>query len=139
MTRLSRAARGKYEMVIGSRVQVMNGTAHHTSGGLTKEKLFRTKNGRIVSKSKHFSAKRENRLLKAGYGTRKGKFGYVKIGKMGKSRKQRGGISGMRYNLEPEEYKGDGTGMDQPSVEVQFRAGNATGGGRKKTRRRGYR
>ena len=37
MTRLSRAARGKYEMVIGSRVQVMNGTAHHTSGGLTKE------------------------------------------------------------------------------------------------------
>ena len=78
MTRLSRAARGKYEMVIGSRVQVMNGTAHHTSGGLTKDKLFRTKNGRIVSKSKHFSAKRENRLVKAGYGTRKGKFGYVK-------------------------------------------------------------
>ena len=88
MTRLSRAARGKYDMVIGSRVQVMNGTAHHTSGGLTKEKLFRTKNGRIVSKSKHFSAKRENRLVKAGYGTKKGKFGFVRIGK---SRKQRGG------------------------------------------------
>jgi hypothetical protein len=138
MTRLSRAARGKYEMVIGSRVQVMNGTAHHTSGGLTKEKLFRTKNGRIVSKSKHFSAKRENRLLKAGYGTRKGKFGYVKIGKMGKSRKQRGGISGIRYNLEPSEYDGEGTGME-PSTDVQFRAGNATGGGRKKTRRRRYR
>ena len=91
MTRLSRAARGKYDMVIGSRVQVMNGTAHHTSGGLTKEKLFRTKNGRIVSKSKHFSAKRENRLIKAGYGTKKGKFGFVRIGKSGKSRKQRGG------------------------------------------------
>jgi hypothetical protein len=88
MTRLSRAARSKYDMVIGSRVQVMNGTAHHTSGGLTKEKLFRTKNGRIVSKSKHFSAKRENRLIKAGYGTKKGKFGFVRIGK---SRKQRGG------------------------------------------------
>ena len=134
MTRLSRAARGKYEMVIGSRVQVMNGTAHHTSGGLTKEKLFRTKNGRIVSKSKHFSAKRENRLLKAGYGTRKGKFGYVKIGKMGKSRKQRGGIAGIRMPLEYSDYDGEGTGME-PSTDVQTEAGMA-GGRRKKTRRR---
>ena len=137
MTRLSRAARGKYDMVIGSRVQVMNGTAHHTSGGLTKEKLFRTKNGRIVSKSKHFSAKRENRLLKAGYGTRKGKFGYVKIGKMGKSRKQRGGISGIKYDLQPEAYDVEGTGME-PSTNVQTEAGMA-GGRRKKTRRRRYR
>jgi hypothetical protein len=134
MTRLSRAARGKYDMVIGSRVQVMNGTAHHTSGGLTKEKLFRTKNGRIVSKSKHFSAKRENRLLKAGYGTRKGKFGYVKIGKMGKSRKQRGGIAGLRGALEYSEYNGEGTGME-PSTDVQTEAGMA-GGRRKKSRRR---
>ena len=137
MTRLSRAARGKYEMVIGSRVQVMNGTAHHTSGGLTKEKLFRTKNGRIVSKSKHFSAKRENRLLKAGYGTRKGKFGYVKIGKMGKSRKQRGGIAGLRNDLEYSDYDGEGTGLE-PSTDVQTEAGMA-GGRRKKTRRRRYR
>ncbi len=137
MTRLSRAARGKYEMVIGSRVQVMNGTAHHTSGGLTKEKLIRTKNGRIVSKSKHFSAKRENRLVKAGYGTRKGKFGYVKIGKMGKSRKQRGGISGIRYNLEAAPYDGEGTGME-PSTDVQIEAG-MSGGKRKKTRRRRHR
>ena len=121
-------------MVIGSRVQVMNGTAHHTSGGLTKEKLFRTKNGRIVSKSKHFSAKRENRLLKAGYGTRKGKFGYVKIGKMGKSRKQRGGIAGLRIPLESSEYAGEGTGMEN-SLDVQTEAGMA-GGKRKKTRRR---
>ena len=137
MTRLSRAARGKYDMVIGSRVQVMNGTAHHTSGGLTKEKLFRTKNGRIVSKSKHFSAKRENRLLKAGYGTRKGKFGYVKIGKMGKSRKQRGGIAGLRNDLEYSDYDGEGTGLE-PSTDVQTEAGMA-GGRRKKTRRRRYR
>ena len=137
MTRLSRAARGKYDMVIGSRVQVINGTAHHTSGGLTKEKLFRTKNGRIVSKSKHFSAKRENRLLKAGYGTRKGKFGYVKIGKMGKSRKQRGGIAGLRNDLEYSDYDGEGTGLE-PSTNVQTEAGMA-GGRRKKTRRRRYR
>ena len=130
MTRLSRAARGKYEMVIGSRVQVMNGTAHHTSGGLTKEKLIRTKNGRIVSKSKHFSAKRENRLVKAGYGTRKGKFGYVKIGK---SRKQSGGIGGMRYALEASPYDGEGVGTS--GVALQMEAG-MSGGKRKKTRRR---
>ena len=122
-------------MVIGSRVQVMNGTAHHTSGGLTKDKLFRTKNGRIVSKSKHFSAKRENRLVKAGYGTRKGKFGYVKIGKMGKSRKQRGGIAGMSMTipLESSEYDGEGVGTSGDAV--QFEAG-MSGGKRKKTRRR---
>ena len=136
MTRLSRAARGKYEMVIGSRVQVMNGTAHHTSGGLTKEKLIRTKNGRIVSKSKHFSAKRENRLVKAGYGTRKGKFGYVKIGKMGKSRKQRGGIAGLTGPLESSPYDGEGVGTSGDAV--QFEAGMA-GGKRKKTRRRRHR
>jgi hypothetical protein len=130
MTRLSRAARGKYEMVIGSRAQVMNGTAHHTTGGLTKEKLFRTKNGRIVSKSKHFSAKRENRLVKAGYGTRKGKFGYVKIAK---SRKQRGGIGGIRYNLEAAPYDGEGVGTSGDAV--QFEAGQAGGKRSRKTRR----
>ena len=133
MTRLSRAARGKYDMVIGSRVQVMNGTAHHTSGGLTKDKLFRTKNGRIVSKSKHFSAKRENRLVKAGYGTKKGKFGFVRIGKSGKSRKQRGG-NGINYDLSPESYDGQGEGLTESSVDVQFAAGMA-GGRRRRSRR----
>jgi hypothetical protein len=117
-------------MVIGSRAQVMNGTAHHTSGGLTKEKLFRTKNGRIVSKSKHFSAKRENRLVKAGYGTRKGKFGYVKIAK---SRKQRGGIGGIRYNLEAAPYDGEGVGTSGDAV--QFEAGQTGGKRSRKTRR----
>lgn len=121
MTRLSRAARGKYDMVIGSRVQVMNGTAHHTSGGLTKEKLFRTKNGRIVSKSKHFSAKRENRLVKAGYGTKKGKFGFVRIGK---SRKQRGG------GEEPP------AADDEPSPEVGSSGGKRRRSSRKSRRSR---
>ena len=40
MTNLSKAERAKYDLVIGSRRQVYNGTAHHTSGGLTKKKLF---------------------------------------------------------------------------------------------------
>ena len=63
----------------GSRRQVWNGTAKKTSGGLTKGDLMMS-HGRIVSKSKHFSAKKEMRLLKYGYGTKKGKFGFVKIG-----------------------------------------------------------
>ena len=64
---------------IGSRRQVWNGTAKKTSGGLTKSDLIMS-HGHIVSKSKHFSAKKEMRLLKYGYGTKKGKFGYVKVG-----------------------------------------------------------
>lgn len=40
---------------------------------------MKNKVGDIVSKKKHFSAKKEKRLLKAGYGTRKGKFGWVKV------------------------------------------------------------
>ena len=63
---------------IGSRAQVMHGTANHTSGGLTKKDLKYNKNGRIVSRKKSMKAKKEKRLEKAGYKTRKGKFGVVK-------------------------------------------------------------
>jgi hypothetical protein len=35
--------------------------------------------GRIVSKKKHATAKKEMRLKKYGYTAKKGKFGYVKI------------------------------------------------------------
>ena len=63
---------------VGSRAQVMHGTAHHTSGGLTKGDLKYNKNGRIVSRKKSMKAKKEKRLEKAGYKTRKGKFGATK-------------------------------------------------------------
>lgn len=79
---------------IGSRRQVWNGTAKKTSGGLLKSDLMMNKNGRIVSKSKHNTAKKENRLVKAGYGTKKGVFGSVKmVSKKHRkgSKKQRGG------------------------------------------------
>jgi hypothetical protein len=69
----------KYEFLIGSRASVYHGTAYKTSGGLTKDELMQNKNGRIVSKKKHNTAKKENRLVKSGYGTKKGKFGYVKL------------------------------------------------------------
>lgn len=67
-----------HEQAIGSRSQVMHGTAHHTSGGLTKTDLKYNKWGRIVSRKKSMKAKKEKRLEKAGYKTRKGKFGAVK-------------------------------------------------------------
>lgn len=40
-----------HTQAVGSRAQVMNGTAHHTSGGLVKKDLKYSK-GEIVSKDK---------------------------------------------------------------------------------------
>ena len=79
----------KYRELFGSRQQVMNGTAYKTAGELTKSGLMMNKWGRIVSKKKHASAKKEKRLVKHGYTAKKGKFGYVKVNsrKMRKSRK----------------------------------------------------
>jgi hypothetical protein len=76
----------KYKELFGSREQVMNGTAYKTEGLLTKDDLMYNKWGRIVSKTKYRTAKKEMRLEKYGYGAKKGKFGYVKIG----TRKKRG-------------------------------------------------
>lgn len=85
MKRPQRHADGKYhiggktfDQLIGSRAQVWHGTAYKTSGGLPKDKLVMNKHGRIVSKKKHATAKREKRLEKAGYKTRKGHFGAIK-------------------------------------------------------------
>lgn len=69
----------KYELLEGSRAQVWHGTAHKTSGGLIKSDLMKNKHGRIVSKKKHNTAKREKRLEKHGYTAKKGKFGAVKM------------------------------------------------------------
>jgi len=84
----------KYEMLCGSRAQVHHGTAYKTTGGLTKADLVQNKNGRIVSKAKQLTAKKEKRLVKAGYGTKKGKFGFVML--HGKSRKTRKGRKGSK-------------------------------------------
>jgi len=96
MTKFSRTSTGKYsvagktyESLIGSRAQVWHRTAYKTTGGLTHAHLMKNKAGHIVSKSKHASAKREKRLVKAGFLTKKGHFGFIKNGK---SKKQRGGV-----------------------------------------------
>jgi hypothetical protein len=59
----------------------MHGTADHTSGGLTKNDLKMNKWGRIVSRKKSMRAKKDNRLVKLGFKTVKGKFGVAKTRK----------------------------------------------------------
>jgi len=62
----------------GSRAEVFHGTCKKTSGGLEKKDLIKNKHGEIVSRKKHLTAKKEKRLEKHGYFTKKGKFGFVK-------------------------------------------------------------
>ena len=60
---------------VGSKAEVFHGTARHTSGGLTKKDLVKTKRGRIVSRRKQAAGKKAIlRLRKAGYVAKKGKF-----------------------------------------------------------------
>jgi len=48
-----------HDQTIGSRAQVYNGTAHHTTGGLTKKDLKKNpKTGEIVSKAKSAGEKK---------------------------------------------------------------------------------
>jgi hypothetical protein len=68
---------------------VMHKTAYKTAGGLTVSNLMKNKHGHYVSVKKHNTAKREKRLLKAGYGTVKGKFGAVKLNGTRKHKKSR--------------------------------------------------
>ncbi len=65
------------------------GSAYKTDGQLVKSDFIMNKHGRIVSAKKHATAKKENRLVKAGYGTKKGKFGYVLLGDKAKSKRSR--------------------------------------------------
>ena len=64
---------------VGSRIQVMNGTAHHTVGGLTKKDIkVKRKNGEI----RYVSKKKSERAAKL---RRSGKFrndGWIKAIKM---------------------------------------------------------
>jgi hypothetical protein len=79
----------KYEKLEGSRAQVWHATAYKTAGNLVKKELMMNKHGRIVSRKKHGTAKKEKRLEKAGYKTRKGKFGSFKVGSKSKSSKKK--------------------------------------------------
>jgi len=68
------------DKTVGSRAEVMHGTAKKTSGGLTKGDLSYNKWGSIVSKKKAALARKQKHLEKAGWTAKKGKFGAVKMG-----------------------------------------------------------
>ena len=77
----------KYQLLVGSRAQVWHKTAYKTNGDLKRDDLIMNKHGRVVSKKKHATAKREKRLEKAGFFTKKGTFGFVKkTGKKSRSK-----------------------------------------------------
>lgn len=66
---------GGAKMTVGSKAQVYHGSAKHTSGGLTKKDLMKTKRGRIVSRKKHALGKKSiKNLIKAGFKAKKGTF-----------------------------------------------------------------
>lgn len=137
MKKFSRTSTGKYNVhghtydtYIGTRAQVWHKTAYKTPGGLTHSDLLMNKHGRIVSRKKHMTAKKEKRLVKAGYLTKKGKFGFIKKGTRTRGRKSRGRKTrgrrmkgGKGYALSPASYDGQGVGTSGNAV--QFEAGNA--------------
>ena len=99
----SKAADGKYhikgqkfEVLAGSSRQVWNKTAYKTPGGLTRNKLMMNKHGRIVSKAKHATAKKDKRLEKAGFKPKKGTFKAFKKSDAKKTRRRskKGGRAG---------------------------------------------
>lgn len=96
---------------VGSRSEVMHGVAKHTKGSLTKKDLKYNKHGRIVSRRMSQKAKRENRLVKAGFVPKKGQFKLFKKSdgkKSRKSRKMRGG-KGTVYS--PSDYGDENSSM----------------------------
>lgn len=73
--RMTLKKRASKAVTVGTKAQVFHGTAKHTSGGLTRSDLMKTKKGRIVSKRKHAAGRVAIRRLKAaGYSAKKGTF-----------------------------------------------------------------
>ena len=87
----------EYKQRVGSRAQVMHGTAKMTGGGLKKKQLKYNKHGKIVSRKASKAAKKTKNLQKAGYFTKKGQFGaYRKMGRKGKVMRGGGFTQGER-------------------------------------------
>ena len=73
---------------VGSKAAVWHGSAKHTSGGLTRKDLMKTKRGRIVSRKKHAAGQKAiKKLRKLGYVAKKGQF------KLFTKKSKRGGFS----------------------------------------------
>lgn len=127
-----------YDKLEGTRAMVWHKTAYKTSGDLRRDDLLQNKHGRIVSKKLHNRAKREKRLEKAGYKTKKGHFGAFYKGEMvDKRHRSRGRRDDKRRRdrkrysykggyhmaaLDPAYY--DGRGQPGPGANMQLVATN---------------
>jgi hypothetical protein len=126
-----------FEQTTGTRAQVWHGTAKKTSGGLTKSALMMNKHGRIVSRKKHNTAKKEKRLVKAGFLTKKGQFGFIKKGtRRSRSRKMRGGADDEE--IMKDEIVEDGANgeiVEEDDYQFPFADSDDMDGGRRRRRR----
>jgi hypothetical protein len=93
-----------YKQTTGSRAQVMHGSAKKTSGGLTKNQLKYNKQGKIVSRKASALAKKNNRLVKAGYKTKKGIFGIS----------MKGGVNNDDSKVRPRNNGNNGNNIKPP-------------------------
>ena len=62
------------ELIVGTRRQVWYRSRKKTKGGLTRKNLKMNKRGRLVSKKLSAKARRDKRLVKNGYKTKKKTF-----------------------------------------------------------------
>ena len=74
------AYKSQPELVYGNTLHTYSYIADEYAGRVEWDidQLMMNKHGRVVSKKKHNTAKRDKRLVKAGFHTRKGHFGWVK-------------------------------------------------------------
>jgi hypothetical protein len=120
---------GSAAKAVGSKAEVFHGTARHTSGGLYKKDLVKTKRGRIVSRRKQAAGKKAiARLRKAGYIAKKGKFTLFT-----KKSKRGGSASGFM----PEQEDGfSGSGGALGDILAALKGGSGSGFEDKKGGRR---
>ena len=129
-----------FEQTTGTRAQVWHGTAKKTSGGLTKTALMMNKHGRIVSRKKHNTAKKEKRLVKAGFLTKKGHFGFIKKGtkrRRHRSRKMRGGADGDMDDMDDMSMGMNNMDDESSSDEEEMETMETMGGRRRRRKMRG--
>ena len=68
-----------YKKTVGSKAEVLHGTAKHTPGGLEPSDLVINKRGRIVSRKQQAAGKKAlKHLVNAGYKAKKGEFKLMK-------------------------------------------------------------
>lgn len=74
-SRASRKAVNENAITVGTKAQVLHGTAKHTAGGLKQSDLIINKRGKIVSRKQQAAGKKAlKHLVNAGYKAKKGEF-----------------------------------------------------------------